>query len=115
MYDMLSRIIDIENVFSAVDSGDIYKIGIDFFSLMNYPVKKLDKVVNSKLDSFLAYHTERRVQFSPYEYEYLRNIRSISGLFTLIEKDAYSGATDHRFWSHPTTQSGLMRPLREVA
>lgn len=84
---MLSKIIDIENVLSTVDSGDIYKIGIDFFSLMNYPVKKLDKVVNSKLDSFLAYHMERRVQFSPYEYEYLRNIRSISGLFTLIEKD----------------------------
>jgi hypothetical protein len=95
MRDRLGIMFDLEIAPGKLSSGDLYSVGLDFFSALGYSVDSITICKKETMFSFLYADSEKYRLFTADEKESIRCVDSVSWLFSV--KDRESGRSANSF------------------
>ncbi len=75
--------VDLEEALWKLEESDLYSAGLSFFSALGYPVEPLTSIMNESMLRFVYVIDKSNCTFSSDEINAMRNVISISWLFTL--------------------------------
>lgn len=83
MEGRLGVMIDMEEALFKLEGKNLYSAGLAFFSALGYPVQPLEIAINESMSRFVYIISNNRCIFSREETDVIKNVSSISWLFTL--------------------------------